>query len=314
MGTLEKIKGAPSSALDTLQKPLSQAGTDAQTAAAAVPAPEQRDASKIISDVVVKIAGSIATTLGLAGIVAVVGAAVVWTRFHEAGLPASQAVDVVPNNQLIVVGAAALIGYLAVGLVGVLVAFIFDPQGKFSRGSITAVVLLGLGGLAYAIFYAELDFWPSVCALIGLFVLLGAGCLVVANRTSAKFIPFGSAILVAVAVFGGALTFLRESELDRVQAGAVLRGADDGGLTGLYVADTDDRIYLARPIDSEPRALYPISRDDQTLLVIGPLESSEAASTRADELLAQLKRDARFESKTEPQLGTASQPRTASQP
>ena len=64
--------------------------------------------------------------IGLAGLVSTLGAAIVWTRFDVAGLPADQAVGDLPANSLLVTGAVSLILYLVLGLLAVLGVYLLQ--------------------------------------------------------------------------------------------------------------------------------------------------------------------------------------------
>lgn len=86
--------------------------------------------------------------LGLSGLVSILGAAVLWSRFNAAGLPASEAVGDQPTGTLIVTGAASLALYLVLALVAVLTVYLLqgvvlshvlerpnsaDPVGRLKR-------------------------------------------------------------------------------------------------------------------------------------------------------------------------------------
>jgi hypothetical protein len=86
--------------------------------------------------------------LGLSGFVSILGAAVLWSQFNTAGLPASEAVADQPTGALIVTGAASLALYLVLGLVAVLTVYLLqgvvlsdvlersssaDPVGRLKR-------------------------------------------------------------------------------------------------------------------------------------------------------------------------------------
>jgi hypothetical protein len=69
---------------------------------------------------------AVVSTLGLSGLVSILGAAVLWSRFSAAGLPAEQAVGDQPTASLIVTGAASLVLYLVLGLLAVLVVYMLQ--------------------------------------------------------------------------------------------------------------------------------------------------------------------------------------------
>jgi flagellar biosynthesis chaperone FliJ len=71
-------------------------------------------------------APAVLSGLGLSGLVSILGAAVLWSRFNSAGLPASEAVSDLPTGTLIVTGAASLVFYLVLGLGAVLTVYLFQ--------------------------------------------------------------------------------------------------------------------------------------------------------------------------------------------
>lgn len=70
---------------------------------------------------IVRVAAAIATGVGVLGLVALTGGAVLWTRFDAAGLPSGHAVAVVPRDDLIVIGAETLVPLTGI-VVGVILA------------------------------------------------------------------------------------------------------------------------------------------------------------------------------------------------
>jgi len=82
-----------------------------------------------------------------------------------------------------------------------------------------------------------------------LLVLLALGlalaALAVGWRTQG-FALFGAAVFLAVLLFGTITTIARTHYAPRVQAVAVLRSGPDPGVTGYYIAETADRVYVAR--------------------------------------------------------------------
>ncbi|HSS33672.1 MAG TPA: hypothetical protein VLL27_10360 [Solirubrobacterales bacterium] len=67
-------------------------------------------------DLVLKVFGAIGTGLGLLGFVTLFGGAILWVRAEEAGLPANEAISVVPNGVLVTTGASFLVPALLVAL------------------------------------------------------------------------------------------------------------------------------------------------------------------------------------------------------
>jgi hypothetical protein len=69
---------------------------------------------------------AIVGTLGFAGWVSVLGAAVVWMRFSTVGIPADQAVHDLPLGEMLVTGAVSLVLYLILGLIAVLIVYMLQ--------------------------------------------------------------------------------------------------------------------------------------------------------------------------------------------
>jgi hypothetical protein len=259
---------------------------------------EQRVAAtstaQAIRDLILRGLGAIVAVLGLGGSVAVVGGAILWIRFREAQLPANQALQVVPDDQLIVAGAVALVGFSIAALAGIVLIFALDPRGQVTRGSTGGVGLLLVIGVLYAWLGAELPLLEVV--LVGLLGLtLAAACLGVAERTDVSFLPFAAAVFVSVMVFASVLNLRIAHDRAEVQPAAVLRGPNDEGLTGIYVTDTPEHIYIGRwQRRGEKRALFRIDRDEQTQLAIGAaIPQGQEARDQAHGLLERLKLDAR---------------------
>ena len=88
------------------------------------------------------------------------------------------------------------------------------------------------------------------------------------------------------------LAYAINVESPQLQPAAVLRGADDAGLTGVYIATTDKRLYLGTV--TSPSGILALPCDDVTSLAIGDLRAAESdrqqetIAIRADRLLAVL--------------------------
>jgi hypothetical protein len=253
------------------------------------------DPSKAIIRWVAKLGATVVSGLGLAGAVSLMGAAVLWIRFKEAGLPSTQALDVVPESQLIVQGATATITALALGALTVLVLFSLDRTGQVTRASAIALALLWLGGVGYAIWGTRLGAGAVfLLALLGL-VLIGAS-IGIGEVTGDRFVPFAAAVFVSAVVFAGAVNFAIAAQQNYIQPASVLRSPEGLGIRGFYIADTDDYIYLGviregyvpeEPGDAVP--MYRIPRDAETRLLIGKLQPFETAVDETEQLRLQLK-------------------------
>ena len=115
---------------------------------------------------------AIASAIGFAGFVAVVGGAIEWVRFWSAGLPADQAVKVIPKQELVTIGAVALIAFTLAGLVAVLVVYVLDDKGDVSVPTLRGLVVLTVVGMAVTLVFARVDAWVYV--VVGGWVLATA--------------------------------------------------------------------------------------------------------------------------------------------
>lgn len=250
-------------------------------------------ASDGIGAVVLKAAGAVATGIGATGAVIVVGAGILWIRFTQAGLPATQAVSVLPKYEPLVQGAQHVIVFVLIALAAVLMIYLTDPKGHVRR--ITLGMLIGL--VVAAILYILLTQLGggAKLALVGLAVVLAVVCGVIGVTTDDHFWPLALAVFGASLVFSASCIFFTVEQQDFVQGIAVLRGAADRGFTGIYVTATDSRIYFGQPAAirtaeglSEKSGLFEVKRADDVAFAVGPLESQEDAERRANAMLAQL--------------------------
>lgn len=235
-----------------------------------------------LSDLVLKAVTAIATAVGVTGAVAVVGASLYWIRFDQVGLPATQAVNALPNTELVVQGAQEVIVFVLVALAAVLAIGLGDPKGTIKGGTLLLLGLLAVGGGIYAITTA-LHFW-SVVLLFVLAFLLAAGCVRVGRSTGQRFWPLAVSVFFAAIIFSATITYLVTKQQKFVQAVAILRVPDDKGLTGIYVTATDKTIFFGHlgPMQS---GLYEVDRSPKLTYAVGPLESKPDAETRARDML-----------------------------
>jgi hypothetical protein len=237
-----------------------------------------------------KFLGAAAAGVGTVSAIVAVGAAVLWIRFNEAGIPAMQAVSVQPKYEALVQGGQQTAIFLFTGLVAVLLMFFTDPGGRIRRVTIGGFAVLFLLAVSAAV-TTHLPLWGKVL-LIVVAALLLLGCAIVGLRTQRRFWPLGIAVFVASLVFSSVSALLIAQNQDFVQAVAVLRGPEDAGLKGVYVAATPDTIYIARPTpiptdERDKMAMMNVPREGVTYAV-GPPESREKARQRARVMLARL--------------------------
>jgi hypothetical protein len=131
-------------------------------------------------------------------------------------------------------------------------------------------------------------------------VLLTAATFGVAHVT-AKFAWYGIAAFASLILFGAALNIGRTVRDPQVQPVALVRKADDQALCGVYVTETDKRIYLGRvQVDrdaSESGAeikagrIFWVPVDQVDVVSVGPLQNIQPARERAVELTGEIQAD-----------------------
>lgn len=258
-------------------------------------ADEQEQEQDGIAAMVLKVAGAAAAGITTVGFITAIGAALFWIRFDQAGLPATQAVGLLSKNELLVQGAQVIAVFVAIALAVVLLLYFADPEGGIAH--ITLLLLVALTVVAI-LYLTSTDLPPGIGLGLSLFaVFLLCGCVLVGLRTGERFWPLALAVFVATLAYSAAVGLLVVKEQKYVQAAAVLRGEGDAGVTGVYVAASDDRIYLGRlkGVSTESGAsakgtLFEIPREGATFAV-GPLESEDDAEARGPALLSQLIED-----------------------
>jgi hypothetical protein len=248
-----------------------------------------------------KTAAAIIGGLGTAGAMAVIGSAVLWARFREAGLPAIQAVSVQPKQEALVQGAEVTISFLLVAVAAVVVMYITDSEEaevengkphKIKRRTMGVLGGLLLAAIAYLTFGTDLGA-GAVAILSAGAVVLAAGCFWIGHSDRRNFWAFAAAVFVATIVFAGAAGYAVVREEKFVQAVAILRDRDDAGLTGFYVAAAAKKIYFANSIGvdgiaPERKPMQEVALDDAVTYSVGPLESVADATLRAQAMLKRL--------------------------
>ncbi|HET7453990.1 MAG TPA: hypothetical protein VFJ76_00550, partial [Solirubrobacterales bacterium] len=252
---------------------------------------KEKPGSDPLGSGLLKVAGAAAAAIGATGAIVAVGAAVLWIRFNEAGLPAMQAVSVQPKYEALVQGGQQTVAVLMIALVAALLIYFADPGGEIRR--VTLLTFLFLFAVAcFCTLETNLDTLPKF-GLIALAAFLAVGAIIVGTRTDKRFWPLGFAVFLAALIFASASALLISRQQDFVQAVAVLRGSEDSGLTGIYVAAGEKTLYIARPVPiptddgSSKLAMMDIPREG-AMYAVGPLESQAKARQRARVMLARL--------------------------
>jgi hypothetical protein len=146
-----------------------------------------------------------------------------------------------------------------------------------------SVFILALIELGIVFWVGAPSYFQDVLLLL-LGAILAVGTLVVGLRTQG-FAVFGVAIFVSILLFGTATSLLRTYHVPKVQATAVLRSGHDAGLTGYFVAETSESVYLVRISGKQQDAhfetsfprLVVVPRSNVTAMEVGPLERPNRA-------------------------------------
>jgi hypothetical protein len=130
---------------------------------------------------------AIGSAIGFAGFVAVIGAAIELIRFHAAHLPAVQAVQAVPRPELIIVGAIALAGSVAGGVLAVLVVYLADNEGGATVRTVRGLVAVAVAEMLVTLIYIPKTDWWIYVLLVGWLLAIGLIAVVVVGEVIRNF-------------------------------------------------------------------------------------------------------------------------------
>ncbi len=137
--------------------------------------------SRLLSEISTKLVPLLVSAAGFAGLVAFIGGIEVWSRFNAVQVPPDQAVDAMPNPELIVIGAVAMVVFGLAGLLAMTVAYVLDKGGRQTEGMARTLLLLGVIGGLVACLIADQNngraWWAA-----GAVTLLGLAILVLFGR------------------------------------------------------------------------------------------------------------------------------------
>jgi hypothetical protein len=253
-------------------------------------------------DWALKTAGTIIGGIGLATWMVIIGSAVLWVRFEEAGIPPLQAVSVQSRSEALAQGAQVTIFFVLIALAAVAVMYVSDahetkgdqkePSDPHSMGWWTLGVIVVLAVLAIFWVFLGPDLGAlSTVILVLLAIVLAAAALLMGFNQRKNFWALAGVVFVAVVVFAGVAQFLIVKEEKFVQAVAILRDENDNGVAGFFVASNDEKIYIANAIGPEKpqgKPVQTIKLGTEATYAVGPLESQENATARAHSMLARL--------------------------
>lgn len=271
---------------------------------------------------------AVATGIGVLGFVTLVGGAVQYARLQAAGLPAEDALTILPTANLVVVGAHTLVPALVFALAGVALLFIFrtapriwtalkrqrratsapeaDQPGRVSptvhrdrpltRAASMAILLAGLEIFAFVATIetrTTLQVWVLV-VLLGIMTVTLFACI--AFRTS-QFLWLGATMFVAMSMFLTGLAYARALQTSDVRGAVVIR-ENKKAIIGLYVAETSGRVYLGRletkqegnqvVVDPQKSRLVAFDKDQISEFAVGPPVDLDGALMQASALADEL--------------------------
>lgn len=157
------------------------------------------------------------------------------------------------------------------------------------------VLLLGCHGL--------LADGAWIAVLVAVAVLLAVTNLFIAHGTE-RFLWYGVAVFFSVVVFGSVLEIANTLAHPEVQPVAIVRKDNTVGLCGVFVAQTNDRVYVGRLPFSEllgkeprpgqrfrPGLIFWVPTSDVELVSVGRSVPTKETRQRASVLLERLYRD-----------------------
>jgi hypothetical protein len=242
--------------------------------------PKERDSVSPVSVVLQVLAAS----AGLAALTTFVGGAMLWIRVHALGLPADQAVALLPERLLLIVGAHALIGPVSAGLVALVILVLIGPLNDDGTPRPRLWVALGvLSSMALITVLAlvwDLDLFPEQVAMV---VAALFGFVIVALTARSPYTRSRHIALVVFAVFslwGGLLAVLRTSGFPRMEPIGVLLKDTPRSVAGFFIGRTADRLYVATlPVNGDPGDPFADAEIDRVLEI--PREEVLRVATRS---------------------------------
>lgn len=138
-----------------------------------------------------------------------------------------------------------------------------DAQQRHGRARASRVLCVGiLVAVELTIVLATGGFGDlavlQVVAVCAVGIALAVITLALGTRTKG-FALFGAAIFVSVVLFGTVVTLWRTYHTPTVQPFAVVRTGSNGSLTGYFLAETSDSLYLARIANAGQRSHFRLS-------------------------------------------------------
>lgn len=296
-----------------------ESGLGTKVAVSASPEPPTIEDTEAESETpwsqIAPVLAAVATGVGVIGFVTFIGGAVVWARLNAAGFPAAPALGVVPSQDLLVIGAETLVPQIVAALVVVLLLTLtytavsvltrklhppssgwMQSQARRARSGESSAAMFWFIAIALVVmllaFSDDLDTSQFGIAL-GIIVACAALAAVIGSRTR-RFLYLAASTFVLVGLFEGYIAYSRESSDEQVRGAAIIR-ENKKAVSGLFVAEGSDRLWLARvseragnEIDDARSRLIGIDKDQITDVAVADRKPISPALTQARSLAKEL--------------------------
>jgi MFS family permease len=139
----------------------------------------ESDATELLKSVARQFLTVLLTAGSLVGFVAFAGGVIVWTRFYAAQVPPDQAVNAVPRDELVSIGASMLLLFGFFGALAMLTMYLLDRGGRATPGMSRGLLGLLLAEGVVVISLVDRPLWQRVLA--GLAFALPIGVAIMAT-------------------------------------------------------------------------------------------------------------------------------------
>jgi len=267
------------------------------------------------SDLALKVVGASVAGIGTLGFVTGIGGAVTYVRFGRAGLAAEQAVAVQPKAVLLTLGAEALVPLGVVIVFGIALFFLVDRSWRMAgsmiapervrtmRSAQTIAVSSGLSGgvgaLIYYVLAVKFSFNTGSIWVVVDIVVAVVFWMVLATRIDG-FPARAAALAILLALLATAIGLSRTYSAPKVRGAAVVLGKSGKVVSGLFVAETRELVYLGEVTPSSadgnlPRrnsgSILALDRAEVTTLVLGSNQGLSTALKDAQAMAGALQRE-----------------------
>jgi hypothetical protein len=164
------------------------------------------------------------------------------------------------------------------------------------RQAVLPLTLFFLALVIGAVVVLSSDSARWIAYILAVVVFLGLANLLVARATT-RFAWYGITVFLSVLLFGASLSIARTMRTPKVQPAALVRKSDDVAICGIYITQTDDRVYLGRVEPDGNQAqdgtgrMFWVPVSDVDVVSVGPLQKIEKAKERAPKLVTEIIKD-----------------------